>query len=195
MFLASNHTSSPSFSPCVFHLFLSNCLFIISLAMSIALVASSQLFHKPIKNSSSFGNSVCTVKSPFHECCSKLSLNGVHPIAMCFLSLYWNFAAASHSVQLCYMQVHSFRNYISMVKSSPNIQACLLWWPPFSQHILWQYCNHPDISSSMAEILLFNSVFHNRVTPVSVSTLKPPLRVIEVLLLKPWASPILSICI
>jgi len=30
----------------------------------------------------------------------------------------------------------------------------------------------------MAEILLFDSVFHDRVTPVSVSTLKPPLGVI-----------------
>ena len=125
MFLASNHTSSPSFSPCVFRLFLLNCLFIISLAMSIALVASSQLFYKPIKNSSSFRNSVCTVKSPFHGCCPKLSLNGMHPVAMCFLSLYWNSAAVSYSVQLCHMQVHSSGNYIPMVKSSPNIQAYL----------------------------------------------------------------------
>jgi len=37
----------------------------------------------------------------------------------------------------------------------------------------------------MAEILLFNSVFHDGVTPVSVSTLKPPLGVIGVLPLKP----------
>ena len=47
----------------------------------------------------------------------------------------------------------------------------------------------------MAEILLFNSVFYNRVTPVSVSTLKPLLRVIEAILLKPQVSPIVSICI
>jgi len=32
----------------------------------------------------------------------------------------------------------------------------------------------------MTEILLFNSVFHDRVTPVSVSTLKPPLGAIGV---------------
>jgi len=32
----------------------------------------------------------------------------------------------------------------------------------------------------MAEILLFNSVFYDGVTPVSVTTLKPPLGVIEV---------------
>ena len=194
MFLASNHMSSPSFSPCISRLFLSNCLFIISLAMSIALVASSQLFYKPIKNSSSFGNSVCTVKSSFHGCCPKLILNEVHPVAMCFLSLYWN-STVSHSVQLCHMQVHLSRNYISVVKSPPNIQARLPWQPPFLQHILWWCYNHLDILFSMAEILLFNSVFYNRVTPVSVSTLKPLLRVIEVLLLKPQASPILSICI
>jgi len=45
-------------------------------------------------------------------------------------------------------------------------------------------CNPPDILSSMAEILLFNSVFYDRVAPVSVSTLKPPLGVIGVLPLK-----------
>jgi len=37
----------------------------------------------------------------------------------------------------------------------------------------------------MAGILLFNSVFHDGVAPVSVSTLKPPLRAIRVLPLKP----------
>jgi len=66
-----------------------------------------------------------------------------------------------------------------------NIQACLPWQPPFSQHILWQCCNHLGILSSMAEILLFNLVFHDGVTPVSVSTLKPPLGVIGVFSLKP----------
>ena len=38
---------------------------------------------------------------------------------------------------------------------------------------------------------LFNSVFYGRITPVSVSTLKPLLGVIGVLPLKPWISPIL----
>jgi len=57
--------------------------------------------------------------------------------------------------------------------------------PPFSQHISWWYCNPPDILSSTAEILLFNSVFHDGVTPVSVSTLKPPLGAIGVLPMKP----------
>ena len=98
IFLASNHMLSPFFNPCGFHLFLSNCFFIVSLAMSIALVIFSQLFCKPIKNSSSFGNSICTVKFPFHGCCPKLSLNRICPIATCFLSLYWNSAIVSHSV-------------------------------------------------------------------------------------------------
>ena len=87
-------------------------------------------------------------------------------------------------------KLHSHSEIISQ-----NIQACLPQWPPFSQHILWWCCNHLGILSSMAEILLFNSVFHDRVTPVSVSTLKPLLGIIEVLPLKPQASPILSVCI
>jgi len=77
----------------------------------------------------------------------------------------------------------------------PIIQACLLQWPPFSQHILQQCCNHPGIPSSTAKILLFNSVFYNGVTPVSISTLKPLLGVIGALPLKPQASPIISVCI
>ena len=100
IFLASNHISSPSYNFCRFYLFLSNFLFITSWVSSITLVSSSQLLCKPIKNSSSFGNSICTVRSPFHGWHPKLSLNGVHPVAVCFLSLYWNSTAASHSVQL-----------------------------------------------------------------------------------------------
>ena len=63
--------------------------------------------------------------------------------------------------------------YIPAVKSPSNIQACLLWQLPFLQHILGQYCNPLGIPSSIVGILLFNLVFHDRVTPVSVSTLKP----------------------
>ena len=85
--------------------------------------------------------------------------------------------------------------YIPMVKSPPNIQAHLLQWLPFLQYILGQCCNPLGILFSMVGILLFNSVFYDGVTPVSVSILKPPLMVIEVLLLKPQASPILSVCI
>jgi len=76
-----------------------------------------------------------------------------------------------------------------------NIQAHLPQWPPFSQYILEQCCKPLGIPSSKAEILLFNSVFHDRVTPVSVSTLKPLLGIIGVVLLKPQVSPILSVCI
>ena len=56
-------------------------------------------------------------------------------------------------------------------------------------------CNHLGIPSSMAEILLSNSVFHDKVIPVSVLTLKPLLGVIGVLPLKPQVSPILSLYI
>ena len=76
-----------------------------------------------------------------------------------------------------------------------TIQAHLPRRPPFSQHVSWQCCNPPDILSSTAEILLFNSVFHDGVTPVSVSTLKPPLGAIGILPLKPQAFPIISVCI
>ena len=78
------------------------------------------------------------------------------------------------------MQVHPSRNNIPAVKSSPKHTS-----PPFLQHVLWQCYNHLGILSSMAEILLFNSVFHDGVTSVSVLTLKPPLGEIGVLPLKP----------
>jgi len=44
----------------------------------------------------------------------------------------------------------------------------------------------------MAEILLFNLVFHDGVTPVSVSTLKPLLGVIGAIPLKLQAFPIVG---
>ena len=89
------------------------------------------------------------------------------------------------------------------------VQIAFIWGFPVqlslwkSVHLLWRYkpnevcdsCNHPGILSSMAEILLFNSVFYDGVTPISVSTLKPPLRVIGVSPLKSQASPILSVYI
>jgi len=78
------------------------------------------------------------------------------------------------------MQAHPSRNYILAVILSPNYTS-----PPFSQHVLWQCCNSLGILSSMVEILLFNSVFHDGVTSISISTLKPPLGVIGVLPLKP----------
>ena len=88
------------------------------------------------------------------------------------------------------MQVHLSRNNVPVVKTPLNHTS-----PPFSQHVSWWCCNHPGILSSMVEILLFNLVFYNGVTPVSVSTLKPPLGAIGVLPLKPQASPKLLACI
>ena len=91
------------------------------------------------------------------------------------------------------MQVHSSRNYIPIVKSSPKHTS-----PPstaaifFATHLMAMV--QPS-RYSMAEILLFNLVFHDRVTPVSISTLKPPLGVIGILPMKPQASPKLSVCI
>ena len=102
IFLASSHTLSPVFSSCRFYLFLLNCLFIASFAISIDFVASSQLLCSPIMNSSSFGNSVYTVKFSFHECLPKLSSNKMCPVAIYFLSLYWNSTATNHSVQSFY---------------------------------------------------------------------------------------------
>jgi len=55
------------------------------------------------------------------------------------------------NINRCHMQVHLSRNYIPTVILSPNYTS-----PP-----------------STAEILLFTSVFHNRVTSISISTLKP----------------------
>jgi len=96
---------------------------------------------------------------------------------------------------LCHIQVHLSGNYIPTVISSPIIQACLPWWLPFLQHTLRQCYNYLGIPSFMAEILLFDSVFHDRVTPVSVLTLKPPLGVIETIPLKSQASLIVEIYI
>ena len=101
-------------------------------------------------------------------------------------------------------------NFIEFTKPTPLLSTIVIYksthpeitspWsnhtsPSFLQHVSQQYCNYPGILSFTVEILLFNSVFYDRVTSVSVSTLKPPLGVIGVLPLKPLASPILSICI
>ena len=69
-------------------LFLSNCFFIVSCITSINFVTSSQLLCSPIRNSSSFRNSICAIRLPFHGYLPKLSMNGVCPIAICFLLLY-----------------------------------------------------------------------------------------------------------
>ena len=95
---------------------------------------------------------------------------------LCFLASSLALASAS---LLAFWATHSAQCNFAASSS----QACLPRWPPFSQHVSWRCCNPPDILSSTAEILLFNLVFYDRVTPVSVSTLKPR------------ASPILSVCI
>ena len=78
------------------------------------------------------------------------------------------------------MQVYLSRNDVPMVEPPPNHIS-----PPFLQHVSWQCCNHLGILSSTAEIILFNLVFYDGVTLVSILTLKPLLGVIGVLPLKP----------
>jgi len=83
-----------------------------------------------------------------------------------------------------HMQVHPSGSYISTVISSPNHTSLSFIAATFLITYL-RCCNHLGILSSTAEILLFNLVFYDRVTLVSVSTLKPLLRIIGALLLKP----------
>jgi len=110
------------------------------------------------------------------SCIRVIQENSDTELFILYILSYW-------SVIIC--QVYSSRKHISMVYFLLTIKAHLLWQPPFLQYAL-QWCyNYLSISSSMAEILLFNLVFHDRVTSVSVSTLKPLLRVIGAILLKP----------
>ena len=102
IFLFSSHMLSPIFNPWEFLLFLLNCFFILLCASSIALVTCSQLFCNPMRKSSTHGMSVWTMRSPFQECLPKFNSNGVLPVTVCFLSLYWNSAAASQFVQSSY---------------------------------------------------------------------------------------------
>ena len=91
----------------------------------------------------------------------------------CFNNIYSNISLNStHDTCQNYViyQVHSSGKYISTVHSLPMIKACLPQQPSFSQHALRQCCNYLGIPSSTAEILLFNLVFHDRVTPVVVAT-------------------------
>ena len=100
IFLLFNHILSPTFNLWGFLHFLSNCFFIVSYTASIAFMASLQLLSNLMRNSSSLGNSICTMRFPFHVCLPKLSSNSVCPITICFLSLYENSAAANYSIQL-----------------------------------------------------------------------------------------------
>ena len=63
--------------------------------------------------------------------------------------------------------------------SSPSTAAT------FSQHVSWQWCIYSGILSPITEILLIDSVFYSRVTPISILILKPPLGIIGAILLKP----------
>jgi len=88
IFLASNHILSPSFNSCRLCLFLSNCFFIASFVTLNNFFITFQLLCSSSRKSSSFDNSIFTVRFPFHEYLPKLSLNGVCSVATCFLSLY-----------------------------------------------------------------------------------------------------------
>ena len=98
IFLASSYIFSPSFNPCRFHLFLSNYLFMASFAIFIDYFAAFQLLHNSSRKSSNFGNSVLIVRSSFHRYFLKFNLNREYPVAICFLSLYWNSTTDNHSV-------------------------------------------------------------------------------------------------
>ena len=69
-------------------------------------------------------------------------------------------------------EVHSSGKHIPVVHSlstaNPN-KACLLWWPPYSQHTSWQWCNCLDILFFMTEILLYDSAMESWVILLSVS--------------------------
>ena len=84
IFFVSNHMLSPSFSPYRFCLFLLNCFFMASFAISINFFAIFQLSCSHLRKSSSFGNSIFTVRSLFHRCLPKFNLNRVCPVAACF---------------------------------------------------------------------------------------------------------------
>ena len=100
IFLFLSHTLSLTFNSWEFYLFLSNCLFILFWAFSIAFVTYSQLFCIPARNSSTLEISIYTIRLPFYGCLPKFSLNSVFSITTCFLLLHWNSAATSQSVQL-----------------------------------------------------------------------------------------------
>jgi len=98
IFLASSYMLSLTFSPCSFLLFLLNYFFITSFVISINIFALFQLLCIPLRKSFSFGNSILIVRFLFYGCLSKLSLNGIYPMAVYFLSLYWNSASDNYSV-------------------------------------------------------------------------------------------------
>ena len=155
------------------------------------------------------------IKSSLQNSLSYILLQMVHTS---YCVLYPKWLCIKHETNMwcscCMMSFYSRIFYFLLLSpmmsyASPPVwkttspRWCQLWTleahlprqPPFSQHVLWWCCNPPDIPSSTMEILLFNSVFHDGVAPISISTLKPLLGAIGVLPLKPWASPIISVCI
>ena len=71
IFLASNHMLFSIFNSYKFYLFLSNCFFIASFAISIDFIAFSQLLCNPTRKSSNFGNFICIVRFLFYKYLSK----------------------------------------------------------------------------------------------------------------------------
>ena len=91
------------------------------------------------------------------------------------------------------MQVHLSKNYISTVILPLNHTSLSSMAATFLQHTSQWWCIHLGILSSMTEILLTDSVFYDGVTSISVSTLKPPLKIIGAILLKLQAFSIVGI--
>ena len=93
------------------------------------------------------------------------------------------------------MQVYLSRNNVPAVEPPLNHTS-----PPSMAAIFLTTCLMAVLQPSGYSVLHsgdtpIHLVFHDGVTPVSVSTLKPLLRATGVLPLKPQASPILSVCI
>ena len=93
------------------------------------------------------------------------------------------------------MQFHLSGNNVTTVEPPLNHTS-----PPSIVAIFLTTCLMAVLQPSGYSVLHggdtpIHSVFYDRVTPVSVSTLKPPLGATVVLPLKPRASPILSVCI
>ena len=89
-------------------------------------------------------------------------------------------------------QVHSSRNYIPIVISSPSYTSLHSMAATFLAICLTAVLQPSGYSIFYSRNTPFNLVFHDRVTPVSVSTLKPLLGIIEIILLKLWASSIVG---
>ena len=80
--------------------------------------------------------------------------------------------------------------------STSNLQAYLPQWPTFLQHAFAAVMQLSEYSVFYdKDTPIWLSLSWQSYTPISISTLKPSLRTIRAILLKLWASPILSSCI